>query len=116
MADVTTRRLVEQINFYSFYLNGITSGTFGLRRSSVPFVMQDDYTAVALALHATTSSHPDAPRLVRIHDTLHVEQMLISAALVPEAQAAGHTVGPALGPLAFTPDGRIAPWPEASRQ
>jgi hypothetical protein len=116
MADVTTRRLVEQINFYSFYLNGITSGTFGLRRSSIPFVMQDDATAVALALHATTSSHPDAPRLVRIHDTLHVEQMLISAALVPEAQAAGHIVGPALGPLAFLPDGHIAPWPEASRQ
>jgi hypothetical protein len=77
--------------------------------------MQDDYTAVALALHAGTSSHPDAPRLVRIHDTLHVEQMLISAPLVAEARAAGHAVGPDLGPLAFTSDGQIAPWPEERR-
>jgi hypothetical protein len=42
--------------------------------------------------------------------------MLISEALVAEARAAGHTVGPALGPLAFTPTGQIAPWPEASRE
>jgi hypothetical protein len=112
MADVTTRRMVAKIDFHSFYLNGITSGTFGLRRSHIPFVMQDDYTAVALALHATTSSHPNAPRLARIHDTLNVETILISEALRDEAVLAGHTVGPALGPLAFGPDGQIAPWPE----
>ena len=64
MADVTTRRVVAKIDFHSFYLNAITSGTFGLRRSSIPFVMQDDYTALALALHAGTSSHPTTPRLV----------------------------------------------------
>jgi hypothetical protein len=111
MADVTTRRLVEQINFYSFYLNGITSGTFGLRRSHIPFVMQDDYTAVALALHATAASHPTAPRLARIRNTLDVETLLIAESLVAEAQAAGGDVGPPLGPLAFGPDGRIAAWP-----
>jgi len=37
-------------------------------------------------------------------------QLLIAAALVPEAQAAGLDVGPPLGPLAFGPDGRIAAW------
>ena len=35
MADVTTRRVVQGIDFRAFYLNGITSGTFGLRRSSI---------------------------------------------------------------------------------
>ncbi len=111
LADVTTRRLVEGIDFPAFYVNSITAGTFGLRRASLPFVMQDDATAVALALHASASSHPTAPRLARIHDTLHVEWLLISEALVAEARAAGHSVGPDLGPLAFTPGGRIAPWP-----
>lgn len=112
LADVTTRRLVAKIDFHSFYLNGITSGTFGLRRSSIPFVMPDDYTAIALALHASTSSHPTTPRLVRIPNTLHTEWLLISDALRAEARAAGHAVGPDLGPLTFTPDGRLAPWPE----
>lgn len=111
MADVTTRRLVAQIDFRPFYLNGITSGTFGLRRSSIPFVMQDDYTAVALALHAAASSHPAAPRLVRICNTLEVGTIMIAAALRDEAAAAGLRIGPALGPLRFGPDGCIAPWP-----
>ena len=111
MADVTTRRLVEQIDFRSFYLNGITSGTFGLRRSSIPFVMQDDYTAVSLALHAAAASHPDAPRLARIRNTLEVGTLLISEALVDEARQAGVEVGESLGPMAFDAEGRIASWP-----
>ena len=111
MADVTTRRLVSKIDFEALYINGITSGTFGLRRSAIPFVMQDDYTAVALALHAAAAAHPEAPRLVRIANTLDVGTILIAAALVPEARAAGLEVGPALGPLAFDAQGQIAPWP-----
>ncbi len=111
MADVTTRRLVEQIDFHAFYLNGITSGTFGLRRSSIPFVMQDDYTAVSLALHAAAASHPDRPRLVRIHNTLEVGTLLISGALVAEAQERGLQVLREVGPLSFGHDGSIDPWP-----
>ncbi|HUS16045.1 MAG TPA: DUF2088 domain-containing protein, partial [Chloroflexia bacterium] len=111
MADVTTRRVVSQIDFRPYYLNAITSGTFGLRRAGIPFVMQDDYTAVALALHATASSHPTAPRLVRICNTLEVETILIAEALCAEATAAGLTVERAVGPLAFGPGGRIMPWP-----
>lgn len=112
MADVTTRHLVEQIDFRAFYLNGITSGTFGLRRSSIPFVMQDDYTAVSLALHAAAASHPDSPRLARICNTLEVGTLLISEALVDEARQAGVEIGEAIGPLAFDAEGRIAPWPD----
>jgi antitoxin (DNA-binding transcriptional repressor) of toxin-antitoxin stability system len=111
MADVTTRRLVEKIDFHAFYLNGITSGTFGLRRSSIPFVMQDDYTTVSLALHAAAASHPDRPRLVRIHNTLEVGTLLISGALVAEAQERGVQVLREVGPLSFADDGSIAPWP-----
>jgi hypothetical protein len=114
MADVTTRRVVQGIDFHAFYLNGITSGTFGLRRSSIPLVMQDDATAVALALHAAASSHPTAPRLARIANTLDVGTVLIAEALRPEAEARGLEVGPALGPLAFDAAGRITPWPEPS--
>jgi hypothetical protein len=112
MADVTTRRLVEKIDFRAFYLNGITSGTFGLRRSSIPFTMQDDYTAVSLALHAAAASHPDSPRLVRIHNTLEVGTLLISDALVDEARQRGVQVIREVGPLSFGPDGSIDPWPE----
>ena len=106
MADVTTRRLVEKIDFHAFYLNGITSGTFGLRRSSIPFVMQDDYTAIALALHASAASHPDRPRLARIPNTLDVGTLLIADALVrgsPRRRAC--TVGPAPRPAGLRPDG-----------
>ncbi len=113
MADVTTRRLVAKMDFHAFYLNGITSGTFGLRRSSIPFVMQDDYTAIALALHAAASAHPDHPRLVRIPNTLDVGALLIAESLCVEAAAAGCTLGPRLGPLTFDPTGQITPFPAA---
>jgi hypothetical protein len=113
MADVTTRRLVGKMDFHAFYLNGITSGTFGLRRSSIPFVMQDDYTAIALALHAAASAHPDQARLVRIPNTLDVGALLIAESLCAEAVAAGCTLGPSVGPLTFDPAGQITPVPAA---
>ncbi|HET7079620.1 MAG TPA: DUF2088 domain-containing protein, partial [Chloroflexia bacterium] len=88
-------------------------GTFGLRRSSIPFVMQDDYTAIALALHAAASAHPDQARLVRIPNTLDVGALLIAESLCAEAVAAGCTLGPSVGPLTFDPAGQITPFPAA---
>ena len=45
-ASSTTARLVKKIDWYSTYMNGLTSGTFGMYRMSVPVICADDYRAI----------------------------------------------------------------------
>jgi hypothetical protein len=49
-------------------------------------------------------------RLVRIKDTLHLEELEISPALLPEARQAGLAVVDEARPLEFDEAGRLRPW------
>ncbi len=82
LVDVTTRRLVNKIDFKVMYTNVITTGY--LATGKVPVTMETDREAIALALQGVT---PEAARFVRIKNTLHLDQMEVSEALLPEVQA-----------------------------
>jgi len=105
LADITTRRLVDSIDYKSTYTNVLTTRLWSAGR--LPVIMDTDQEAVETAVGAAP---PDRVRLVRVKNTLHVHELEISEALVAEAQAAGLTVlGPAT-PMAFDATGRIRPW------
>jgi len=105
LADITTRRLVDSIDYKSTYTNVLTTRLWSAGR--LPVIMETDQEAVETAVGAAP---PDRVRLVRVKNTLHVHELEISEALVAEAQAAGLTVlGPA-APMAFDATGRIRPW------
>jgi len=70
-------------------------------------IMETDREAIEVAVGETP---PDKVRLVRIKNTLHLEELDISEALVPEAQKTGLTVVRGPRPLAFDEAGRLRPW------
>jgi hypothetical protein len=80
LADLTTRRLVDSIDYKSTYTNVLTTRLWSAGR--LPVILESDREAVEVAVG-------DAPldeiRFVRIKDTLHLEELEISEALLPEA-------------------------------
>lgn len=84
LADVTTRRLFEKINFESMYINHLTSTV--LSGGMIPLIMDNDKLAVQACLHACNVLDPALRRLVRIPNTLHIGEIYISENLLAEAQ------------------------------
>lgn len=81
MADFTTRRLVDAIDYHRTYMNALTARVPESVR--VPVTLANDREAIAVALAASTAG--DAPRVARIKSTLHLDELWISEALVAEA-------------------------------
>lgn len=84
LADICTRRLFDKIDYAATYANCITSTV--LVSARIPVIMENDRDALRLALKTSNAADPNAPRMVRLTDTLHLETIHISPALLPEAR------------------------------
>ncbi|MBS1808153.1 MAG: DUF2088 domain-containing protein [Acidobacteria bacterium] len=83
LADVTTRRLADKIDWDATYMNGITSGFY--EHFMLPIVAPTDLQAFEWGIRA--SHDPYAPKkIVRIKDTLHVSEMYVSDAALGEVK------------------------------
>jgi hypothetical protein len=84
LADVIPARLLEQIDLRASYVNALTSGAGGARRSRLPMVLEDDEAAVIGAV--TMSGRRDWAdlRLARIRDTLSPNELMVTPALLKE--------------------------------
>jgi hypothetical protein len=104
LADVTTERLFKKIDHKKMNENVITS-TF-LQRASIPIVLSSDQAAIETALRGSWGKSPGSIRFVRIPNTLHLEELYVSEALVPEIEKIEHVeiIGE-LEPLAFDEKG-----------
>jgi hypothetical protein len=105
LADLTTRRLVDSIDYKSTYTNVLTTRLWSAGR--LPVILETDREAVEVAVGDMS---PDEIRLVRIQDTLHLEELEISDALLPEARKLGLTVVGEARPPLFDNAGRIRPF------
>jgi hypothetical protein len=105
LADITTRRLTDAIDYKATYTNVLTTRLWSAGR--LPVIMETDREAIEVAVG---QAPPDQVRLVRVKNTLHLEELEISEALLPEARKAGLTVVRKSGPLAFDATGRLKPW------
>jgi hypothetical protein len=111
LADVTTRRLVEQIDFEALYINCMTAGICGIQRSFIPMVAPNDRAAISTALHVCGRPDPLQARIVRIKNTLSLGEMDISASLVEQIHGeTAITLTSALFPLAFDSEDRLIPF------
>ena len=84
-ADFTTRRLVEKTDFKSMYANGITSTVVG--PTAIPTTLDSDLDAIRAAVKTSNALNLARVRLVRIKNTLHLGELLISESLLDEARA-----------------------------
>ncbi|MGW6280803.1 DUF2088 domain-containing protein [Kribbella sp. NPDC055071] len=85
LADVIPARLLDQIDIQASYVNALTSGAGGARRSRLPMVMEDDEAAVLAAVTMCGRRDWSELRLARIKDTLSPNELLVTPALLAEA-------------------------------
>ncbi len=110
LADVMPLALLEQIDMRASYVNALTSGAGGARRSRMPMVLEDDEAAVLGAIAMSGRRDHAQLRLARIHDTLSTSALLVSAALLDEVE--GHPELEVLGEPVPLVEGRtLGAWP-----
>ena len=106
LADVVPQRLVDKVNRDALYANVFTS-TF-LNRAKIPVTMPTDREAIGIALEVLRSVPPESAKVVRIKNTLELERIHVSEALLEEAQAIEHLeIVDALEEMQFDGEGRL---------
>lgn len=88
LADVTTRRLVEKIDVDCTYPNVVTSTV--LCTPKIPLFAHSDRACIQIALKTCNYIDRDNPRIVHIKDTMRLEEIEISQAMLEEARANEH--------------------------
>jgi len=82
LADFTTKRLFNKIDFEATYENVLTS-TF-IERGKVPIVADNDRQAMEYALRTCGPIRIEDARIIRIKDTLHISEMYVSESVFNE--------------------------------
>lgn len=113
LADVTTWRLVETVDFEALYINALTSGITGIQRAYLPVVAPTDRAAIMTALRACGRQDPENARIVRIKNTLMLEHVDVSENLLATLSSENslEPVGPPFE-LSFDKQQRLQPYYE----
>lgn len=82
--DTTTRRLFDALDFEATYPNALTAAS--ACAIQIPMVLGSDKRAMQAAVRLAPGADPDHLRIVRIPNTLHLEYIEASEALLPELQ------------------------------
>ena len=88
LADVTTKRLVDKIDVDCTYPNVVTSTV--LCTPKIPLFTHSDKTCIQIALRTCNYIDRENPRIVRIQDTMNLEEIYISEAMLKEAKESPH--------------------------
>jgi hypothetical protein len=107
-ADFTTRKLVDKIDMKATLINCITACS--PNGAKVPPTYDTDREAIETALSCIGLTPPEAARVVRIKNTLVLDELEVSEAFLPEVeQRADLELLGAAAPLAFDAAGRLVP-------
>jgi len=106
LADLTTKRLADKIDFEATYANSMTATFFN--RCKLPMVLPTDQRLFELALGALPDERRARPRLCICRDTLHLGRLWASPALVEEmADGRDLQVVSEPQPLSFSDEGEL---------
>ena len=106
MADLTTRRVIDQIDWDATYMNVFTSGV--LRSARMPIPLENDRAAVETALARVPI--PANARMVRIVNTGELATFWASESVLPELQENPDIIAdPQPIELHFNQNGRLIP-------
>jgi len=78
LADITTKRLVDKIDYTATYKNCITG--ISLEKAAVPMYFENDHEAIAVALGSIGLIPAAQSKIVRIKNTLRVDTAEVSEA------------------------------------
>ena len=83
-ADVISKRLYDAIDLEKTYPNSITSTALSF--SKIPLVMKNDADTIRLCIRSCTDIDKNAPRIIRIRNTLELGTIWVSEAMIPEVR------------------------------
>lgn len=87
LADFIPFRILEKIDLRSSYINAMTSGLGGPQRGQIPMAMPTDRDAIAAAVLTCGRADVENCRLVRMPDTLDLQELLVSESMRAEVEA-----------------------------
>jgi hypothetical protein len=84
LADLTTRKLVDSIDYDAMYANVIP--TSFLERGKIPVILENDFELVNTALKTIGPVENKSAKIVIIKNTMELEEFYVSDALAPEIE------------------------------
>ena len=107
IADISTKRAYDKVDFDAGYPNALTSTV--LDGVHIPMILKNDETAIKTAIFSSVHADKNNPKIVRIKNTSHIEEIMISEALMAEAEKNSKIkVLEQPKPLDFDGDGNLA--------
>jgi hypothetical protein len=85
LADITTKRFLSKVDLTATYANVIAAGV--LERGRMPVSAENDREAIRIALASLPGTPAEEARVVRIKNTLELEELEVSEALRPKVEA-----------------------------
>ncbi len=85
LADIMTRNLFDKIDFKPTYHNMVTSGF--LERAKIPLIAETDEQAIQIALRGCDPLTLDQAKIIRIKNTLRLDELQVSPPVLREIQA-----------------------------
>ena len=83
-ADYTTKRVFDKADFDVTYPNALTAKVALVAKT--PMVLSNDRLAIQAAIKTCESIGPQGPRVVRIRNSAHVDEIFVSESLIPEVE------------------------------
>ena len=80
LADITTKRLVEKIDYRVTFVNALTAGH--VEGAKTPVFLPNDREAITIALRTCGPIDPRKAKVVRIRNTLNLERMWVSESML----------------------------------
>ncbi len=112
LASAITRRIFDQIDADAMYTNCMTSTV--IKSAMVPCVMSTDKEAIQFCIRTCNRIDKEHPRVIRIQNSLHVGQIMLSAAYYEDVLAGKYEGLTALDvpkPLVFDGEDTLTtPW------
>lgn len=106
LADLTTKRLVEKINYQATYMNCITG--ISIEKAAVPMHFATDREAIHVGLGSVGLVPPEKAKIVRIKNTLQIDEVEVSAAYAEEfKKKPGLEILEGPQPMAFDAKGNL---------
>ncbi|MCG8617756.1 MAG: nickel-dependent lactate racemase, partial [Desulfobacterales bacterium] len=109
LADIITARLAGKVDQETTDINTIVS--MALEMGKTPLTMPSDKEALGLAVRCIGMVPPEDARIIRIKNTLCLEEVDLSAAFLPQIQSdPGLEIISGPRPFAFDADGYLTPF------
>jgi hypothetical protein len=89
-ADICTQKLFEGADLETTYVNSLIATVTSVAR--LPMILPTDYDAIRAAILTCNIGDFSKVRLVRIRDTLHLGELLVSEALVDEVSGKANVI------------------------